>query len=151
MACHLVGANQLSEAMLKYCWLEPWEQTEVNCNRNLYISFTKIHFKMSSGKWRPLCFSASMCYYFVMVYWQLNVSVYNRIWLIIYFHESSIFICVSIFGHSYFSLTHCCRVMHIYASISISSDNGLSPGRCQVIIWTDAELLFTGPIETKLN
>ena len=35
--------------------------------------------------------------------------------------------------------------------ISIGSDNGLSPGRCQVIIWTNAEILLIGPLGTNVN
>ena len=27
MACHLAGAKPLSEPMLQYCYLDPWEQT----------------------------------------------------------------------------------------------------------------------------
>ena len=31
----------------------------------------------------------------------------------------------------------------------IGSDNGLSPGRRQAIIWTNAGILFIGPLETN--
>ena len=31
MACCLVAAKPLSEPMLEYCWLDPWEQTPVKC------------------------------------------------------------------------------------------------------------------------
>ena len=42
------------------------------------------------------------------------------------------------------------RVMHICVDnlTTIDSDNGLSPGRCQVIIWTNAVILFGGTLET---
>ena len=33
----------------------------------------------------------------------------------------------------------------------IGSDNGLSPGWCQAIIWTNAELLFNGPLGTTFR
>ena len=33
----------------------------------------------------------------------------------------------------------------------IGSYNGLSPGRRQAIIWTNAELLFIGPLGTKFS
>ena len=33
----------------------------------------------------------------------------------------------------------------------ISSDNGLSPGRRQAIIWTNAGILFIGPLGTNLS
>ena len=31
-----------------------------NINRNWYVSFKKIHLKMSSGKWRPFCHGLNM-------------------------------------------------------------------------------------------
>ena len=33
----------------------------------------------------------------------------------------------------------------------IGSDNGLSPGRRQAIIWTDGWILLIGPLETNLS
>ena len=33
----------------------------------------------------------------------------------------------------------------------IGSDNGLSPGRRQALIWTNAGILLTGPLRTKFN
>ena len=49
------------------------------------------------------------------------------------------------------NITHWGRVTHIYVSklAIIGSDNGLSPGRRQAIIWTDAELLLIGPLGTN--
>ena len=46
-------------------------------------------------------------------------------------------------------LTHWGRVTHICVSeiIIIGSDNGLSPGRRQAIIWTNARILLIGPWE----
>ena len=45
------------------------------------------------------------------------------------------------------ALNHCDRVTHIcVGSLAIiGSDNGLSPGRCQAIIWTNAGILLSGP------
>ena len=45
-------------------------------------------------------------------------------------------------------LTHWGRVTHIYVSklTIIGSDNGLSPGRRQAIIWTIAGILLIGPL-----
>ena len=44
-------------------------------------------------------------------------------------------------------LNHLGRVTHISVDklTIIGSDNGLSPGRRQAIIWTNAEILLTGP------
>ena len=45
-------------------------------------------------------------------------------------------------------LTHWGRVTHICVSkiIIIGSDNGLSPGRCQAIVWTNADILWIRPL-----
>ena len=45
-------------------------------------------------------------------------------------------------------LTHWGQVMHICVSkiIIIDSYNGLSPGQCKAIIWTNARLLLIGPL-----
>ena len=50
-------------------------------------------------------------------------------------------------------LTHWGRVTHICVSklTIIGSNNGLSLGRRQAIIWTNAEILLTGPVGTKLS
>ena len=46
-------------------------------------------------------------------------------------------------------LTHWGRAMHICVTklTIIGSDNCLSPGRCQPIVWTNAEILLIGPYE----
>ena len=50
-------------------------------------------------------------------------------------------------------LTHWGRAKHICVGklIIIGSDNGLSPGRRQAIIWTNAEILLIGPLGTNFN
>ena len=50
-------------------------------------------------------------------------------------------------------LTHWGRVTHIcVGKLSIiGSDNGLLPGRCQAIIWTNAGILLIGPLGTNLS
>ena len=50
-------------------------------------------------------------------------------------------------------LTHQDRVMHICVSklTIIGSDNGLSPGRRQVIIWTNTELLLIRTAGTNFS
>ena len=50
-------------------------------------------------------------------------------------------------------LTHWGRVTHICVSklTIIGSDNGLSPGRRQAIIWTNAGLLLIGPLGTNFS
>ena len=50
-------------------------------------------------------------------------------------------------------LTHWGRVTHICVSnlTIIGSDNGLSPGRRQATIWTNAGILFIGPLGTNFS
>ena len=50
-------------------------------------------------------------------------------------------------------LTHCDRVTHICVgtNTNIGSDNGLSPGRRQAIIWTNAGILFIEPLGTNFS
>ena len=50
-------------------------------------------------------------------------------------------------------LTHWSRVMHICVGKLniIGSDNGLSPGRRQAIIWTNARILSIRPLATNFN
>ena len=51
------------------------------------------------------------------------------------------------------TLTHWSRVTHICVSkpTSIGSDNGLSPGRRQAIIWINAGILLIGPLGTNFS
>ena len=50
-------------------------------------------------------------------------------------------------------LTHWGRATHIYVGklTIIGSDNGLSPGRRQAIIWTNAGILLIGPLGTNFS
>ena len=50
-------------------------------------------------------------------------------------------------------LTHWGRVTHICVGKTtiIGSDNGLSPGRRQVIIWTNAGIFLIGPLDTNFD
>ena len=52
-----------------------------------------------------------------------------------------------------YSLTHWGWMMHICVSKlpNIGSDNGLSLGRCQTIIWTNAGILLIGPLWTNFS
>ena len=54
---------------------------------------------------------------------------------------------------NYSDLTHWGRVTHICVSklIVIGSDNGLSPGQRQAIIWTNAGMLLIGPMGTNFS
>ena len=53
----------------------------------------------------------------------------------------------------YIILTHWGRVTHMCVSelTGIGSDNGLSPGRRQATIWTNAGILLIEPLGTNFN
>ena len=64
--------------------------------------------------------------------------------------------CFASFSHCYVTCcpwTHWGRVTHICVSklTIIGSDNGLSPGRRQAIIWTNAGILSIGPLGTNFS
>ena len=56
-------------------------------------------------------------------------------------------------GEKRYCLTHWGQVTHICISklSIIGSDNGLSPGRRQAIIWTNAGILLIGPLGTNFS
>ena len=58
-----------------------------------------------------------------------------------------------IFQGPIYGLTHWGQVTHICVSKStiIASDNGLSPDRCQAIIWTNAAILQIGLLRTNFS
>ena len=68
--------------------------------------------------------------------WEVNVGTYLFGFVIYYFY-----------------LTHWGRATHICVSklANISSDNGLSPGRCQAIIWTNVGILSFEPLGTNFS
>ena len=51
------------------------------------------------------------------------------------------------------SLTHWGRATHICVGklTTVGSDNGLSPGRRQAVIWTNAGILLIGPLGTNFS
>ena len=56
-------------------------------------------------------------------------------------------------GDDWMTLTHWGRVTHICVGklTNIGSDNGLSPGRHQAIIWTNAGILLIRLLGTNLS
>ena len=60
---------------------------------------------------------------------------------------------VQVKSECFLYLTHWGRVTHICVSelTIIGSDNGLSPGRHQAIIWTNAGILLIGPLRTSFS
>ena len=72
-----------------------------------------------------------------LICWQVNTSDFHK-------HQDYIFSWL---------LTHWGRTTHICVGklTIIGSDNGLSPGRRQAIIWTNAGILLIGPLETNFS
>ena len=73
-----------------------------------------------------------------------NIVYYSKLIFIIYWNGIPMF---------YNPLTHWGRVTHICVGklTIIGSDNGLSPGRRQAIISSNARFLLIGPFGTKFN
>ena len=88
----------------------------------------------------------------------LNVPANVQIWALFVMHcknhqrESHIYMLWCNLSMFYF-LTHWGRLTHICVDdlTSIGSDNGLSPGWCQAIIGTNAEILLIGPLATNFG
>ena len=60
MTCRLAGAKPLSEPLLEYGWLDPWEQTSVKSQSMFYIfiqenAFENVVRKLSAVLSRPQC------------------------------------------------------------------------------------------------
>ena len=94
-----------------------------------------------------------------MHYWTGNqgmssIQGHRNCWYRIFHREAKMFSWLfhSIIGSSY-TLTHWGRVTHICVGklIIIGSDNGLSPGRRQAIIRTNAGILLIGPLRTNFS
>ena len=67
--------------------------------------------------------------------------------------EMMILLCLQKINSAWQRLTHWGRVTHRCVSrlTIIGSDNGLSPGRRQAIIWTSVGILLTGPLGTNFS
>ena len=86
--------------------------------------------KGASTKWRPVCLGLNMLTSQVRVYW-IHWGLNKRA----------------------DTLTHWARKTHICVGnlTIIGSDNGLTPGRRQAIIWTNAGILLFGPSGTNFS
>ena len=84
-----------------------------------------------------------MCFCFTSPLWGESTSQDHDFWCLL---QAMIWTLMSAVLKK--AVTHWGRVMHICVSkiIIIGSDNGLSPGRRQFIIWTNAAILLIGPL-----
>ena len=89
--------------------------------------------------------------------WRLGTAIVvpvmaTRMTCLIWHEENSTY-CMDNYLSWCSSLTHWGRVTHICVSriIIIGSDNGLSPGRRQAIIWTSAWIFWIEPLGTNFS
>ena len=101
-----------------------------------------------SSQWQPPDIQQP-CYCIDCV-WRTNSSLSSKR-KNVNFHTSHILFDFSMELTIY--LTHWGRVTHICVSklTILGSDNGLSPGRRQPIIWTNAGILLIGPLRTNFS
>ena len=132
MGCRLVDAKPLSEPMLVYCvnWnVMNKRQWNSNRNSNIYIQENA----------------------FGCIVWKM-AAIFSALYMLTYIVQDY-------FGPMAVSrlfqgqLTHWSRVTHICVGNLpiIGSDNGLSPGRRQVIIWTNVGIWLIGPLGTNFS
>ena len=78
----------------------------------------------------------------------MNVLVTGDDWRVIFDFQLTLILPIKLAR-----LTHWGQVTHICVNkvTIIGSDNGLSPGRRQAIIWTNAGLLLIGPVGTNFS
>ena len=145
MACCLFGTIPLPEPVVTYCQLDLWKQSLVISFEIKTFSLTKFHLKMSSAKVAAIL-SLPQCV-ILPLYCVLEAPGVNPGYRLSHVHVSQHV------GSMWEGLTHWGRVTHICISrlTIIGSDNGLSPGRRQAIIWTNARILLTGPLRTNFS
>ena len=117
--------------ILKLCIVNPYEQTSVKILIKLQtFSLKKMLLKRLSAKCQPFLFRFHSANYFAALYklpwWEADYRS---------------------------GLTHWGRVTHICLGklTIIGSDNGLSPGRRQAIIWTNDGILLCWPLGTNFS
>ena len=73
-------------------------------------------------------------------------QMHFREWKVLYWFRTWFALCL-------YDITHWGRVTHVCVNklTIIDSDNGLSPGRRQAIIWTDDGILLIGPLGTNFS
>ena len=126
----LVSAWQLNQYRLVFNWTIR-NKPEWDLNQNTSIFFHKLRLKMSFSKWWSSCLGLK-----VLVD-RISTLAGKCMWLLF----------------TQLHWTHWGRVTHIYVGelTIIVSDNCLSPGRRQAIIWTNTGILLIGPYGTNFS
>ena len=118
--------NRIESRSLLFCY------TPLFDNENSHTCKTEIHTGHNS------CYMhVDYIYNRHLVNMSTNHSLYYRVWYMTWWEW----------------LTHWGRVTHICVCklTIIGSDNGLSPGRHQAIIWTNPGILLIGPLRRNFN
>ena len=96
--------------------------------------------------WVALWVLVAWCFSTMASAVKMNINIWSRL---------QVFPSINGLNNSYstITLTHWGRVKHICVSrlTIIGSDNGLSPGRRQAIIWTNVGTLFIEPLGTNFS
>ena len=85
--------------------------------------------------------------------WNVSFDLRNMYFLIHWYSLVDVSFLTCYLHYSFGCLTHWGWVMHICVGklTIIGSDDGLSPGQRQAIIWTNAGLLLIGPLGTNFS
>ena len=126
MACRLVGAKPLSEPMLEYCSLDPYEQSSVKFKSELKHFHTRKCLKMSSVKWRPFCLGLNVLKLLNISKWGLGYKGFQvhllRCYFPIFLKITKTIVIILSISHSY--LTEICGVVnpvkHVYDSNNLT-------------------------------
>ena len=138
---HLVsGRGHLISDYILYHWMAfAWQCQYRNITLLGSPRLIAIHIHAIDGKWSGVCLIILSLWPSGSIWWYRSGSILAQVmaW------------CLMTTGH----LIHWGRVTHICVSkLSIlASDNGLSPGRRQAIIWTNAGILLIGPLGTNFS
>ena len=102
--------------------------------------------------WKEIYVNLTLLAVFLKQYSLLNYHLINSFWAL----WGKNFKTTTTMEHIFITfnvLTHWGRVTHIYVGklTIIASDNGLSPGRRQTIIWTNAGILLIGLLGTSFS
>ena len=100
--------------------------------------------------------SIIICVWQLLLYFRLTVMNCTKtrwVKIIIYYISNYSLLWCSIMDSYHHAITHWGRVTHICVSklTIIGSDNGLLPGLCQAIIWTNDGILLIRPLGTNFS
>ena len=138
----------------KWCHAtKTWHPIKTRCGRNKMAAILQITFSNLFSSLVKIVFflhwSLSIMWTIDgLVYWRINASLGQD-----ELKHSSICSRERHQSDTTWVLTHWGRMTHIYVGklTIIGSDNGLSPGRRQAIIWTKAGIWLMWPLGTKFN